>query len=115
MERADRSEGGAKRRPATAAIGRRPAMLATLASFALLGGCASNPHAPSVSLFGSFFPVWLMAAGLGVVGAVALRLAFIRIGVDDHLPAPMLVYLLAAIQISIVVWALWSGEALLVR
>lgn len=74
--------------------------------------CGEGAHAPSVPVFGSFFPLWLLASCLGVLGTVVLRLAFIRVGIDDHLPAPALVYLCAAILLSVAIWAVWSGEVL---
>lgn len=86
-----------------------------LAALALLGACDTVVHSPTVPIFGSFFPVWLIAALLGIVATVALRLVFIRTGIDERLPFPVLVYLFAAIKLSIGIWALWSGEVLLAR
>jgi len=74
----------------------------------LLAGCAAT--GPSVPLLGSYFPLWLMASALGVLGAVALRILFVRSGLDDFIPAAGLVYLCAAILLSVVIWAAWSGE-----
>lgn len=47
---------------------------------------------PSLPLFGAYVPFWLLCAGIGVLGAVALRIVFIRVGLDDMLPWRLLVY-----------------------
>lgn len=75
-----------------------------------LTGCTLQAHAPSVTVYGSFFPVWLLASLLGIMGAVLIRVAFIRVGLNEHLPAPVLVYLCLAILFSVIIWALWTGE-----
>lgn len=84
----------------------------TLGSVALvlLTGCTMQAHAPSMPLYGSFFPVWLLASLLGIMGAVLIRVAFIRVGLNEHLPAPALVYFCLAILFSVIIWALWTGE-----
>ncbi len=96
---------------------RRPTLRAglALAGLAALSGCDMAVHSPTVPIFGSFFPIWLIAALLGIVTTVVLRLVFIRTGIDERMPLPVLVYLFAAIGFSILFWALWSGEVLVVR
>lgn len=75
----------------------------------MLAGCSMHAHAPSMSLYGSFFPVWLLAALLGGICSVILRLLFIRVGLHEHLPVPLLTYLSAAILSGILIWAFWTG------
>ncbi len=58
-------------------------------SLVLLMGCRG---APSINLLGSFFPAWMLCAGVGVAVSVALRQVFIKTEIDQHLPARMLVY-----------------------
>lgn len=79
----------------------------------LLAGCSAAAHAPTVPLLGAFFPIWLIAAMLGIIATVVMRLVFIRAGIHDHLPVPLLVYLFAAIKFSVGIWALWVGEVAL--
>ena len=43
------------------------------------------PVAPSVALFGSFFPSWLLCAILGVVSTVIVRVLLVGVGIDDIL------------------------------
>lgn len=75
----------------------------------MLAGCSMQAHSPTLSLYGSFFPVWLIAALLGVICTVVLRLLFIRIGLHEHLPMPPLTYLSATILSGIMIWAFWTG------
>lgn len=76
----------------------------------LLTGCTMQAHAPSMPLYGSFFPVWLLASLLGIISAVLIRVALIRSGLNEHLPAPTLVYFCLAVLFGVIIWALWTGE-----
>jgi cation transporter-like permease len=65
-------------------------ILAAGASFAsaLLAGCS---RAPSFNILGSFFPAWIVCGVIGILLAVALRLFFVRIKLEDQLVAPLIV------------------------
>ncbi|GAA4416543.1 hypothetical protein GCM10023154_22760 [Advenella faeciporci] len=65
---------------------------------AMLSGCS---NAPSVYAFGSYFPSWLLCAFIGIIGAVLVRVVFIRLQLDDALPLRLLVYLCVALIIAI--------------
>ncbi len=73
-----------------------------------LAGCTSQAP-PSVPIFGSFFPAWIICAVAGVILALISRSILIGLGLDEHLPAPPLVYLSLAVGLSIGLWFLWSG------
>jgi len=64
-----------------------------------LSGC-SQTRAPSIPLFGAYFPAWLACAVAGILGAVAIRLLFIPLGIDDRLPLRLLVYVCLAAGIG---------------
>lgn len=81
---------------------------ATLVS-ALLAGCSATGGPPSVPIFGSFFPAWVICAVGGIFVAVIIRALLIALHIDEHLPAPPLVYLCLAISGGIVLWLAWSG------
>ncbi len=66
----------------------------------VLAGCISN-NPPSVYAFGSYFPSWLLCAVIGIIGAVLVRLAFIRLGLDDELPFRLFIYVCVALIIAI--------------
>lgn len=94
----------------TAWLERRLQRLGAPMGVLTLAGCAGGARSPMLPVLGAFFPVWLFAALFGVAATLAMRAAFIRIGVHDRLPAPLLVYLCATLAFSIGGWALWLGE-----
>ncbi|MFG1477658.1 YtcA family lipoprotein [Xanthobacter sp. V4C-4] len=97
----------ARARPArrvVAAVG--PAVLAPAG---VLAGCAPA-GAPSIAFFGAYFPSWLACALVGILGAVAVRLVFVRLGVDDVLPARLPVYVAIAAGIGFLVSLLSFGR-----
>lgn len=76
-----------------------------------LAGCSGSgtAGAPAVPIFGSFFPAWIICAVGGVILALVVRALLIRLKIDEHLPAPPLVYLCLAISGGILAWLIWSG------
>ncbi|WP_354063265.1 YtcA family lipoprotein [Devosia sp. 2618] len=72
-------------------------------------GCTGTARAPSVPVFGSFFPAWIICAVGGVVVTLIVRALLIRLRLDEHLPAPPLVYLCLTIGCGILGWLVWSG------
>jgi len=71
-----------------------------------LAGCAPGGAplgAPAISLFGAYFPAWLLCAFIGVIGAVLVRVAFIRVGLDDMFPVRLPVYVAVAVIIGLLV------------
>jgi len=89
-------------RPAGATAG-------ALAVCGLLGGCVSA-GAPAIPFFGAYFPSWLLCALLGILGAVVIRLVFIRTGIDDALPARLPVYLCIAAALGFLVSLIGFGR-----
>ncbi|MBO1076622.1 YtcA family lipoprotein [Roseomonas marmotae] len=72
---------------------RRLAQAGACHGLAALGltGC-DLPLSPAVPLLGAYFPSWLICAATGVLGAVVLRVIFVKIGIDQRLPFRLLVY-----------------------
>lgn len=75
----------------------------------LLGGCTSA-GAPSIAMFGAYFPAWLACAFVGILGAVVVRLIFILLGLDDVLPIRLPVYVAVAAAIGFSVSLLGFGR-----
>lgn len=75
------------------------ARVGLLAGAGLIPGCVPA-GAPSLPFFGAYFPSWLACALIGILGAVALRFAFIRAGIDDAMPARLPVYVSIAAAIG---------------
>lgn len=80
-----------------------------VAAAGLLSGCAPL-GAPSIPFFGAYFPSWLACALVGILGAVVVRLAFVRLGVDDALPARLPVYVAIAAGTGFLVSLLSFGR-----
>jgi YtcA family len=73
-------------------------------SLVLLTGCRA---APSINVLGSFFPGWMFCMAIGVVGSLLLRLIFIKISVDAHLPMRTPVYICLWVLITLLSWLLF--------
>lgn len=74
-----------------------------------LAGCG-GPASPSLPLFGAYFPSWLICGAIGVLGALAGRVLFIRLGVDEGLPLRSLVYICLALLVAFVAALLIYGR-----
>ena len=57
----------------------RARVAAVLAPALPLAGCASR-GAPSYVLFGAYFPLWLVSAIVGVIGAIVAHRVFVATG-----------------------------------
>ncbi|MGA2810473.1 MAG: YtcA family lipoprotein [Candidatus Acidiferrum sp.] len=76
----------------------------SLAAPLVLAGCS---HAPEYSIFGSFFPVWIFCSAGGLVLATGARALIARTAIAEHLAAPVLLYLSAAIFLACMLWLLF--------
>ena len=79
-------------------------MAATATACALLTGCQG---APSYSILGSFFPVWLFCAIVGVLFSFLLHLLLVRLELHEQLSPPLLVYPAMAISFALLLWLLF--------
>jgi hypothetical protein len=79
-----------------------------LISLLAISGCASR-GAPSFTLFGAFFPAWMLVAGIGILLAILARAVMIKTGLAQIVPMQLLVSVSAGLTIAIIVWALWFG------
>lgn len=86
-----RSDSSAEREFART-IPRLCACLAVFPTLLAVAGCGLRVS-PSTPLFGAYFPSWLICVAIGVLGSVAVRAVFIRLGIDDVLPWKLIVYL----------------------
>ncbi|WEK50043.1 MAG: YtcA family lipoprotein [Candidatus Kaistia colombiensis] len=75
----------------------------------VLSGCVGT-RAPSIPLFGAYFPAWLACVTVGILGAVVIRVAFVFIGLDDRLPLRLLVYVCLASGLSFATSLLFFGS-----
>ena len=79
--------------------------LAFMASEALfLSGCGG---APSVTIAGAYFPVWLLCAVIAVLVAVVVRSLIVATGLSPRIPYQLAVCSSIGIIVALVVWQLW--------
>ncbi|MGO4305830.1 MULTISPECIES: hypothetical protein [unclassified Cupriavidus] len=83
--------------------------LALVALAASLSGCAG---APSFSLFGAYFPLWLLAAVLGIAGALIAWRVFIATGWAEIVGLQLLVNTAIGLMIAEIVWLFGTGHIL---
>jgi hypothetical protein len=76
---------------------------------ATLSGCAST-GAPSLSLFGAFFPGWLACAVLGLIGGGLARTAMVATGLSQTLPYQLAVNAAIGLIVALLAWILWFGR-----
>ncbi|WP_082879098.1 MULTISPECIES: YtcA family lipoprotein [Luteibacter] len=62
---------------------------------------------PTLSVFGSFFPTWLLFALLGVIFAFVVRAICVRRHWDVALPMPVLFYLACAAAFTFGSYLVW--------
>jgi YtcA family len=68
---------------------RRLLLMNTIAICSLCSGCS---RAPSVSIIGSFFPIWMICIVAGVVAAFIARAVLARSGLEHHVGPLWLFY-----------------------
>ncbi len=71
-----------------------------------LGGCR---RAPSLSIAGSFFPVWMFCFVLGIIVATVARVLLLRTGLDQDIKPAVLIYPCIAASCSLTIWLIFFG------
>jgi hypothetical protein len=66
--------------------------------------------APSYSLFGAFFPAWLLCGTIGALGSIGLRSFVIAMGLEDAMPFKLLVYVAFAVGLALWLWLSLFGD-----
>jgi hypothetical protein len=81
------------------------AAAASSAPVLLAAGCS---RAPTFNILGSFFPAWIVCGVIGILLAVAVRLFFVRIKLEEQLVAPLiLVYPCLTALFTFTLWLLF--------
>ena len=93
--------------------GRTATMLRT--AFLLIGSIALSAcdlrGAPSYSIFGAYFPAWLLCSAIGILGSVGLRAVVVASGLEDAIPLRLLVYVGFATAVALWLWlSLFGGQ-----
>ena len=76
-------------------------MTNTIAVCILSSGCS---RAPSVSIIGSFFPVWMICIATGVAGAFIERAVIVRLGLEQYVGPLWLFYPATVTLCACVLW-----------
>jgi YtcA family len=71
---------------------------------------AACNYAPTMDLFGSYFPAWMLCAAVGIVVAVIIRQLLAVTGINDYVIAPLLTYAGLAVSATLLAWLLWFGH-----
>ncbi len=86
----------------------RPRNLMFLAAMPLAG--CSPAGAPSLFFFGAYFPSWLACAFIAILATIVIRMLFVRLGIDDVLPARLPVYVCIAASIGFLISLIGFGR-----
>ena len=70
----------------------------------------SGPHSPTLDLFGSYFPAWMLCAVVGILIAVSIRQVLVVAGIGEYVIAPLLTYAGLAVSATLLVWLIWFGH-----
>ncbi|WP_198666004.1 YtcA family lipoprotein [Tropicimonas sp. IMCC34043] len=84
-----------------------------VAAAAIVSGLTATPAisaAPSIGMFGSFFPSWLICLFAGVIATVILRVLFVVIRLDDILQWRVPVYMSMALGLTFLFSYLFFGR-----
>ena len=84
-----------------------PARWRLLPVYLGLGGCSARP-VPTLSLFGAYFPIWILCGLVGMLTAAAARLILVRTGLAEVVPAQLLVCSGAGLIAACLLWLLLS-------
>ena len=64
-----------------------------------------------LSIFGAYFPAWLLCSAIGILGSVGLRAAVVASGLEDAIPLRLLVYVGFATAVALWLWlSLFGGQ-----
>jgi hypothetical protein len=80
---------------------RKLVVLFSSAAYILCSGCS---RAPSVSVIGSFFPIWMICIAAGVVAAFVGRAILVRSGLENSVGPLWLFYPSTVTFVACVLW-----------
>jgi len=100
---------GSEHNPNTAAEGQiaMKSKLPHLLVMLTVSGCSRSP---TMDLFGSFFPAWMLCAVIGIVATIVVRQILAIAGINQYVIAPLLTYTGLALSGTLIIWLLWFGH-----
>ena len=82
----------------------RPAVWMMLLSQSLVSGCR---RAPSIGIYGSYFPGWLICLAFGIAFTAAAHLVLTRLDYEVHLRPLGLVFISLSISLTCLLWLIF--------
>jgi hypothetical protein len=67
-------------------------------------------HCPSLTIFGTFFPSWMLCAILGIVAAIVAYKVFSHLKIRAELRPALLLYPSIALTVTFVLWLTFYGH-----
>jgi hypothetical protein len=67
-------------------------------------------HCPSINLFGTFFPSWMLAALAGVIVAVVFHKVIAAVGLKAEVKPAVLVYPSLGLAAAFLIWLVGYGS-----
>jgi hypothetical protein len=71
---------------------------------------AACNFSPTMDLFGSYFPAWMLCAAAGIAATVIIRQILAAAGINDYVVAPLLTYAGLAVSATLLAWLIWFGH-----
>lgn len=97
---------------ACASIVHRMRYLPAVAALSLsLQGCTLH-GAPSYEIFGAYFPLWLLSAVAGLVGALIAHRIFVSTGWAQIVPFQLSVCVAIGLTVAVLFWLSGTGQLL---
>jgi hypothetical protein len=82
-------------------------LIVKFGALALLLPLAGCSRAPSVSIVGSFFPIWIVCVTAGILIAVLIRALLLRTAFEKELKPAIVVYPCLAAAFAFTLWLLF--------
>jgi hypothetical protein len=67
-------------------------------------------HCPSLNIFGTFFPAWMLCALLGIVAAIIAYGGLSRTRLRDDIKPALLAYPSIALSVTFILWLTFYGQ-----
>jgi YtcA family len=71
---------------------------------------AACNFSPTMDLFGSYFPAWMLCAAAGIAATIIIRQILAVAGINDYVVAPLLTYAGLAVSGTLLAWLIWFGH-----
>jgi hypothetical protein len=76
-----------------------------------LQGCTLH-GAPSYEIFGAYFPLWLLSALIGFIGALIAHRIFVSTRLAQIIPFQLFVCMAIGVMVAVLFWLLGTGHLL---